>query len=151
MFITVQELNSVIYDYQLAQITEQNNDIALTAIATAEQEVRSYLTSNNLKQWQDGRPRYDVDLIFSAQGENRNALIMQHVKTVAVWYVCQLSNPDIIYEHIKERYDRAIDYLNRISKGAVTLNLPVLAEDGTNPTNQKELFRFGSRTKFNHE
>ena len=87
MFITVQELNSVIYDYQLTQITEQNNDIALTAIATAEQEVRSYLTSNNLKQWQDGRPRYDVDLIFSAQGENRNALIMQHVKTVALWYV----------------------------------------------------------------
>ncbi|GEM55254.1 hypothetical protein B0A58_07375 [Flavobacterium branchiophilum NBRC 15030 = ATCC 35035] len=151
MFITVQELNSVIYDYQLTQITEQNNDIALTAIATAEQEVRSYLTSNNLKQWQDGRPRYDVDLIFSAQGENRNALIMQHVKTVAVWYACQLSNPDIIYEHIKERYDRAIDYLNRISKGTVTLNLPVLVDSNTDPATQKELFRFGSRTKFNHE
>jgi phage gp36-like protein len=151
MFITVQELNSVIYEYQLTQITEQNNDIALTAIATAEQEVRSYLTSNNLKQWQDGRPRYDVDLIFSAQGENRNALIMQHVKTVAVWYVCQLSNPDIIYEHIKERYDRAIDYLNRISKGTVTLNLPILVDSDTDPATQKELFRFGSRTKFNHE
>ncbi|SNA71983.1 phage protein Gp36 family protein [Flavobacterium psychrophilum] len=151
MFITVQELNSVIYDYQLTQITEQNNDIALTAIATAEQEVKSYLTSNNLKQWQDGRPRYDVDLIFSAQGENRNALIMQHVKTVAVWYVCQLSNPDIIYEHIKERYDRAIDYLGRISKGTVTLNLPVLVDIDTDPATQKQPFRFGSRTKFNHE
>jgi phage gp36-like protein len=151
MFITVHELKSVIYDYQLNQITEQNNDIALTAIATAEQEVRSYLTSNNLKQWQDGRPRYDVDLIFSAQGENRNALIMQHVKTVAVWYVCQLSNPDMIYEHIKERYDRAIDYLNRISKGTITLNLPVLVESDTDQATQKQLFRFGSRTKFNHE
>jgi phage gp36-like protein len=151
MFITVQELNSVIYDYQLTQITAQNTDIALTAIATAEQEVKSYLTSNNLKQWQDGRPRYDVDLIFAAQGTNRNALIMQHVKTVAVWYVCQLSNPDIIYEHIKERYDRAIDYLNRIAKGTVTLNLPVLVDTDTDPATQKQPFRFESRTKFNHE
>jgi hypothetical protein len=150
MFITVSELYTSIYEYQLQQIVEQNNDIALTAIATAEQEVRSYLTPNNLKQWQDGRPRYDVDLIFNAEGTERNALIIQHVKTVAVWYVCQLSNPDIIYERIKERYDRAIDYLNRISKGAVTLNLPILIED-TDPTTQKELFRFGSRTKFNHE
>lgn len=151
MFISVQELYTSIYEYQLQQIVEQNNDIALTAIATAEQEVRSYLTSNNLKQWQDGRPRYDVDLIFLAQGENRNALIMQHVKTVAVWYVCQLSNPDIIYEHIKERYDRAIDYLNRVSKGTVTLNLPVLVDSDTDPATQKQPFRFGSRTKFNHE
>lgn len=147
MFITVPELNTIIYEYQLAQIVEQNNDIALTAIATAEQEVRSYLTPNNLKQWQDGRPRYDVDVIFSAQGTDRNALIMQHVKTIAVWYVCQLSNPDIIYEHIKERYDRAIDYLKRISKGEVTLNLPIL-EESAEP---KQPFRFGSRTKFNHE
>lgn len=151
MFITVQELYTSIYEYQLQQIVDQNNDIALTAIATAEQEVRSYLTSNNLKQWQDGRPRYDVELIFSTQVENRNALITQHVKTVALWYVCQLSNPDIIYEHIKERYDRAIDYLSKVSKGTVTLNLPVLVENETDPANQKELFRFGSRTKFNHE
>ena len=149
MFITVEELGTAIYEYQLQQIIEQNNDIALTAIATAEQEVRSYLTSNNLKHWQDGRPRYDVDLIFTMQGSNRNALLMQHVKTVAVWYVCQLSNPDIVYEHIKERYDRAIDYLNRIAKGAVTLNLPLLVEDDTN--SEKQPFRFGSRAKFNHE
>jgi phage gp36-like protein len=151
MFITVSELYTSIYDYQLQQIVEQNNDIALTAIATAEQEVRSYLTSNNLKQWQDGRPRYDVDLIFAMVGTARNALIVQHVKTVAVWYVCQLSNPDIIYEHIKERYDRAIDYLNRVSKGAVTLNLPVLIDSNTDPATQKQPFRFGSRIKFNHE
>ena len=147
MFITVPELNTSIYEYQLLQIVEENNDIALTAIATAEQEVKSYLMPNNLKVWQDGRPRYDVDVIFSKQGNDRNPLLMQHVKTVAVWYVCQLSNPDLIYEHIKERYDRAVDYLKRIAKGEVTLNLPILEET----TTTKEPFRFGSRTKFNHE
>ena len=151
MFITEPELHTAIYEYQLQQIVEQNSDIALTAIATAEQEVRSYLTSNNLKQWQDGRPRYDVDLIFAQIGIARNTLIVQHVKTVAVWYVCQLSNPDIVYEHIKERYDRAIDYLNRVSKGAVTLNLPLLEYTDTDPLTEKQPFRFGSRAKFNHE
>lgn len=151
MFITEPELHTAIYEYQLQQIVEQNSDIALTAIATAEQEVRSYLTSNNLKQWQDGRPRYDVDLIFAQIGIARNPLIVQHVKTVAVWYVCQLSNPDIVYEHIKERYDRAIDYLNRVSKGAVTLNLPLLEYTDTDPLTEKQPFRFGSRKKFNHE
>ena len=68
MFITVPELNTSIYEYQLLQIVEENNDIALTAIATAEQEVKSYLMPNNLNVWQDGRPRYDVDVIFSKQG-----------------------------------------------------------------------------------
>ena len=147
MFISVDELCTSIYEYQLLQIVEENNDIALTAIATAEQEVKSYLMPNNLKVWQDGRPRYDVDTIFDNQGSERNPLLMQHVKTVAVWYVIQLSNPDIIYEHIKERYDRAIDFLKRIAKGEVTLNLPLLDET----LEPKELFRFGSRTKFNHE
>jgi Protein of unknown function (DUF1320) len=147
MFITADELCTSIYEYQLLQIIEENNDIALTAIATAEQEVKSYLMPNNLKVWQDGRPRYDVDNIFAKLGSERNPLLMQHVKTVAIWYVIQLSNPDIIYEHIKERYDRAIDFLKRIAKGEVTLNLPLLDET----LEAKEPFRFGSRTKFNHE
>lgn len=148
MFITIAELNTAVYEYQLQQIIEQNQDIALTAIATAEQEVRSYLTPNSRKEWQDGRPRYDVEAIFSKQGSERNPLIMQHLKTVAVWYVCQLSNVDLIYEHIKERYDRATDHLKRIAKGEVTLSLTLL-EESTNTELQP--FRFGSRPKFNHE
>ncbi len=148
MFITIQELNTAIYDYQLQQIIERNQDIALTAIATAEQEVRSYLSPNSRKEWQDGRPRYDVEAIFSKQGTERNALIMQHLKTVSVWYVCQLSNVDMVYEPIKDRYDRATDHLKRIAKGEVTLSLPLLDEaDSPEP----QPFRFGSRIKFNHE
>ena len=39
MFITVEELGTAIYEYQLQQIIEQNNDIALTAIATDRKSV----------------------------------------------------------------------------------------------------------------
>jgi len=146
MFITIEELHSIIYEYQLQQITQQNQDIAFMAIATAEQEVKSYLTPNAQKHWQDGRLRYDVALIFSKKGINRNPLLVQQVKTVAVWYLCQLSNPDIIYENIKERYDRVIDYLKQVALGSVTLDLPLL----TTNKNTKP-FRFASRKKFNHE
>ena len=151
MFLNPEELGSVIYGYQLDQITEGNDEIILTAIQTAISEVKSYLTGNNRKEWLDGRIRYDVSAIFSATGDNRNPLILSTVKTVTKWWVVQLCNADIIYEQAKERYDRSIVWLTKLAKGDVTLDeLPQLT---TNPDtqNQKDPFSMGSRLKFNHE
>lgn len=147
MFLTSTELESVMYSYQLEQITD-NPEVIQTAINTAITEVRSYLTSNDQKAWQDGRPRYNVEAIFSAEGTNRNDLILQYTKIVALWHVIMLCNADIIYEHVKDRYDRVIDYLKGLASGRVNINLPQLqvAEE-----NIIQPFRSGSRTKFNHE
>ena len=155
MFLTKEELKSAIYQYRIDEITEEDDDIVLIAIEAAIQEVQSYFTPNFKKEWGDGRFTYDIEEIFNAEGNNRNPLILKHTKTIAVWNVIELANVDMIYEQVKERYDRAVEWLKEFAKGDVSIaGLPtkpveMLDEDG-NPIDI-EPFRFGSRKKFNHD
>jgi hypothetical protein len=155
MFIQQDELKSAIYDYQLEEITESDPDIVIMAIGAAEEEMKSYLNPNDQVRWDDGRRRFDVNAIFGATGTDRNALILQLCKTITIYHITQLSNVDVLHERIKERYDRAIDWLEKVAgvgkyAGAPGINpgLPVIAvAEGE----EKQPFRHGSREKFNHE
>ena len=148
MFLLKEDLPSSMYGFQMEQITEGNDDIIDMAMAAAEEEVRSYLSGNNMREWQDGRLQYDVDAILSAQGEARNPLILKQAITIAKWWIVELCNADVIYEQVKERYDRSIKWLSQLAKGEVNLSsLPQI----NNEDNTKQPFSFGSRTKFNHE
>ena len=139
---------STMYGYQLEQITEGNDDIIDMALAAAEEEIRSYLTGNNMRQWEDGRLHYDVDAILIAAGAERNPLILKHGITIAKWWVVDLCNADIIYEQCKERYDRSVKWLTQLSKGEINLSsLPQIDQEA----NEKQPFSFGSRQKFTHE
>ena len=156
MFLEVEELSSVAYEYQLNEITENNPDIVEMAINAAVEEMISYLKPNAQKQWKDGRPRYDVEAIFGATGSNRNSLILELCKSIALYYVCRLANVDMIQERVQDRYDRAVEWLEKVAgvgkyanAPGITPNLPVLEETETSDTTIP--FRFGSRTKFNNE
>jgi len=156
-FLTTDELKSVIYEYQLNQITEEDSDISVMAIDAAIEEIKSYLAPGGQKRYQDGRKRYDVDAIFAAEDEERNALILAITKSIALYRICELANVDIIDEKVTRRYDRAVDWLEKVSAtgkyaGQQPLNapLPVLADP--DPDEDESLpFRSGSREKFNHE
>ncbi|MEI6683441.1 MAG: phage protein Gp36 family protein [Bacteroidota bacterium] len=162
MFLTKADLKSAIYEYQLNEIVEvtaddtSNDDIILMAIGAAIEEMKSYLSPNMQDRYKDGRSRYDVSAIFSATGSNRNPLILELCKNMTVWYLCRLCNVDIIQEKVKERYDRAIDWLEKISgtgksAGAPSINpdLPKLSFDPA--TDDSLSWRMGSREKFSHE
>ncbi|MGV8814755.1 MAG: phage protein Gp36 family protein [Gelidibacter sp.] len=150
MFLKEEDLGSTMYGYLIEQITEGNETITDIAMAAAEEEVRSYLSGNNKREWIDGRLRYDVDAILSAQDDARNKLIVKHTVTIAKWWIVDLCNADIIYEQAKERYDRTIGWLKQLANGEVNLStLPTL--DPEESANQHKPFSFGSRKKFNHE
>lgn len=155
MYLEIEDLKNNIYNYQVAQITENDESIVLQALDTAEQEVKSYFYINNKKEHLDGRRIYDVEAIFSARGQERNALIVSLCLSIAKWYIVDLCNADIIYDHAKERYDRAIEYLKKLNKGEISLgNLPLLKESENDNSsledNSQQPFLFGSRQKFNH-
>lgn len=157
MFLTIDELKSVLYAYQLDEIAEGDEQIIIDGILAAVSEVKSYFTASNQKQWNDGRPRYDVEKIFGARGGDRDTWVLRMCKTVAAWYICELSNVDIIYTHVKERYERVINTLEKIAglgeyKDSPTLtpDLPTIEPD-PNASNTKKPFRYGSAPKFNHE
>lgn len=118
MFITESELKSVAYSYQLNQIVENDSTIVQMAIDAAVEEVTGYLSS-----------RYDCRQIFSAENDERNPLILELTKDVALWYIIRLSNVDMIYDSVKERYDRAIEYFNRVAQGLVSPSLPQITGD----------------------
>jgi phage gp36-like protein len=56
----------------------------------------------------------------------------------------------MLFEHVKERYDRTIEWLKMVNSGEITLSLPLQAPP-TNPNDIRQPFRAGSREKFNHE
>ena len=155
MFITPDEMNTVVYQYQLEEITESDPDIVQLAIDAAVEEMKSYLNPTGQTRWRDGRPRYDIGAIFGAAGADRNAIVLELCKSIALYYVCRLANVDMIQERIKDRYDRAIDWLEKVSGvgkysdgPAIAPDLPIMvvADDDV-----KESLRYGSREKFNHD
>lgn len=148
MYAEIADLGSKIYDYQIDQITEGDDNIILQALQAAEEEVKSYLSQSNKHEANDGRLRYDVDAIFAKTGAERSPLLLSHLLTIAKWYVVELCNADIIYETAKDRYDRAIHYLNKVATGEANMTgLPMLADEDK----PMSPLRYGSRTKFNHE
>lgn len=152
MFLEEKDLENSIYNYQVEQITEGNEQIVLEALATAEEEVRSYISLNNKRVKYDGRLIYDVDTILSATGTARNPMIKNTMISIAKWHIVDLCNADVIYEQAKERYDRAITWLNKLSKGEITLSTLPVIEPTTNETDDSTApFVYGSREKFNHE
>jgi phage gp36-like protein len=150
MFLQKSDLGQVIYGYQLNEITENDDNIVLQAMAAAEEETRSYIENNiNKSDSLDGRLIYDTNAIFTAPRNNRHPLILQHCVTIAKWHVIQLCNMDLIYEQAKERYDRAISWLKMLSRGDIMLSsLPKKSIDS-----DKSILPFssGSRLKYNHE
>lgn len=151
MFLKHEDLGSTMYGFQIHQITEGNSDIVDIALAAAEEEIRSYLTGNNRKEWLDGRIQYDVEAILNKTGLERNQLIVKQGITIAKYWLIDLSNADMIYEQAKERYDRSTEWLTKLANGELTLStLPTLA-DTNNEGETKQAFSFGSRKKFNHE
>ena len=157
MFLTVGEMKDVLYAYQADEIAEGDEQIIENGINAAVNEVRSYFTASNQKQWSDGRPRYDIQKIFGATGSDRDAWILRMCKTVAAWNIIELSNPDIIYEKVKDRYDIVIKTLEKIAGIGQSANSPALTPDlptvdpGSESGSDMEPFRFGSRLKFRHE
>lgn len=143
MFLTPEELLSAIQDYQLADITGEPIDggIARSAILAAIEEATGYLNA-----------KYDCQAIFSAEGNNRNVLLLEHCKSIAVWYILRRGNTDIIFDRAKEYRKAAIDWLTKVSGtdpnlGTIAPDLPLKKVDGQVQTR----FRYGSGKKFTHD
>lgn len=137
MFIEPNELKSVAYDYQLQQIVENDNDILLIGINAAIEEMSGYLSG-----------RYNCTAIFTTTGPDRNPLIVELGKNIALWYIIRLANVDILHDKAKEGYDRAIEWLNKVATGIISPNLPIAVTDSGEETNP---IRTGSMDKQSYD
>ena len=136
MFITVEEMQTVIYEHVMDDISANDDATVQQCIEAAVSEMKSYLAS-----------RYDVAAIFSATGTDRDPLILEDTKVIAVWNLIRLSNNELIYDQWRERYDRVIEFMSKVSEGSITPALPVATDEQGNPILKS---RFGSNPKFQH-
>lgn len=136
MFIQPQELKTHLYDYQVDQITDADNSIVVSAISTAEAEVKSYLAN-----------RFDTDRIFSQSGNNRHPLIIEHVKVCACHHLLHLANVDAIFDRYERAYEQSIAFLQKVADGALTPDLPYRESTTGNPPGTLQI---SSNPKFNH-
>ncbi|HBX45548.1 hypothetical protein [Limibacterium fermenti] len=158
MFLTTEEMKDVLYSYQADEIAEGDEQIIDNGILAAISEVKAYFTASNQKKWNDGRPRYNIDKIFGVTGTERDPFVLRMCKTVAAWNICELSNVDIIYDHVKERYDNVIKTLEKIAgigdydnSSVLTPDLPTIQPGPDEGNSIQKPFRYGSRVKFRHE
>ena len=83
MLITPQELKSVLYSYQVEQITDEDDEIVSEAIDTAEMLVRGYLDSANKRRETAGLTKqqyrawkiYDIDAMFNPSVPEADQLV----------------------------------------------------------------------------
>ena len=135
MFIEISELNTVAAEYKLEEITDYDDGILQQCILAAVKRVRRMLSG-----------RYDVDSIFTAKGEERDAELLEICKNIALWFLVRRCNVDILYHRVKETYDRDMEYLEELKNGDIPSDLPLREVDGQ-PVG---VFRSGSNRKFTH-
>ncbi|MBS7334249.1 MAG: DUF1320 family protein [Weeksellaceae bacterium] len=120
-FITEDDYNVLIRteikSILLENYTEQK---LLSAEEMAISQIKNYL-----------RGYYDVNQIFSAEGNNRSAYMVMITIDCALYHLYTSLAPNKIPQHRTERYADALDWLKSISKGETKADLPeIVDEDG---------------------
>lgn len=128
-------MNTVVAEYKVQEITDYDDAIMQQCVLAAVKRVRRLLSG-----------RYDVDKIFSAAGDGRDAELLEICKNIALWFLIRRCNVDILYTRVKETYDRDMAYLKELKDGEIPSDLPPL-ESGGCPVGS---IRSGSNPKFFH-
>lgn len=164
MYITAEELKSVLYEYQITEITEDDEAITDEAIAAAEAEVRSYFESANARRETAGLNAqqyaswvmYDVNTIFETESP-RNAFLKRLIMRLAAFNLCELAQVDVLNDRLMAMHDSTISTLEKIAgtgdyKNAriIVSGLPTITPAPSPGESADKPFRMTSRKKFTH-
>lgn len=137
-FLTKDDFKAVCDDQTLAVINQQSDENMTRAENYAIEEMSSYL-----------RSKYNVDKVFAATGEERNAQIVMLACDIALYHLIAWLPKRIGFEIRELRYKRAIEWLESVQASKASPNLPPLtSEDGNKIISP---FRYGSWHKNNYE
>lgn len=121
MFVTEEDYKVVIGAEGLKIYTQASPANRERAEAEAIEEIAGYL-----------RHKYDCSTLFSATGNGRNKLIVMYTCDIALYHMSASASARMGAEVRKERYERAIKWLQDLQAGKITADLPLLTseEDG---------------------
>ena len=81
------------------------------------------------------RPKYDTEKIFQAEGDERNKRIVMYVCDTALYHMISSQPQKMGSEIRKERYDRAIKWLESVQSGKIVPDIPLKTGDDGQPSN----------------
>ena len=138
MFITDEDYKVVIGDQALKVISQVSEINRENAEKEAIEEISSYL-----------RPKYDTEAVFQAQGNERNRLIVMYTADCALYHMCASIPQKMGMEIRKERYERAIKWLEGVQAGKIIPDIPLAIDpDSGEPTGIP--FIYGSQPPLKH-
>lgn len=118
MFLTDNDYSVVIGEDSMKVITRASEENRANAELEAIEEISGYL-----------RPVYDCNAIFSAEGAARNRLIVMRTVDIALYHLVASLPQKMGLEIRKERYERAIEWLEGIQAGKIIPDLPTIEND----------------------
>lgn len=118
MFINEEDYRVVIGAEALNIVSKASCETRYNAESEAIEEISSYL-----------RAKYDCNAIFLAEGEMRNKQIVMYAVDMALYHMASSLPQRMGMEIRKERYDRAIKWLEGVWAGRITPDLPVIPEE----------------------
>jgi len=136
MYLTKEDLYTVIERHVLDAIVEDDPDCVPESIDTAIDTIKNYLSQ-----------RYDVGRIFAAEGGERNKHILSIARTLTVWEIISRNNNDILYDKWEARMKEAVRFLEKAAAGSIAPDLPLIVDSEGNVQSK---MKYGSNPKFNH-
>lgn len=137
MFIDNEDYKVVIGDAALRVISQASPENISNAEAEAIEEISGYL-----------RPVYDVDAIFSAGEFDRNRLVVMYTVDIALYHLSAAMPQKMGAEIRKERYERAIRWLEGVQSGRIIPDLPLRGDSDGSPAFGTS---FHSSPRLNHD
>lgn len=118
-FINPEDYDASIHREILGSLTRDDESIVEICEDRAIAEMRGYLSA-----------RYDVDAIFSAEGDARNQLVLMMAIDIAVYHIFSIHNPQKMSQIRKDRYERAMEWLKQVAAFKITIDgAPKLPEE----------------------
>lgn len=118
MFITDEDYGVVIGEQALKVVSQVSEENRVNAETEAVEEIASYL-----------RPKYDTAAVFSASGSDRNRLVVMYVCDIAIYHMSASAPQKMGMEIRKERYERAVKWLEGVQAGKIVPDLPLAIDE----------------------
>lgn len=137
MFITDEDYKVVIGDQALKVVSQVSQENRTNAETEAMEEIAGYL-----------RPKYNTEAVFSAAGTDRNRLVVMYTCDIALYHMAASTPQKMGMEIRKERYERAVKWLEGVQAGKIVPNLPLAMDEYGEPVGMPMVY--GCQKKLKH-
>ena len=101
----------------------------IDAITDTDEGVVNEIVEENIEIIKSFLSTYDVQTIFSQRGDARHKIVLKYLKDMVVHDIYTIHTRSQVNESLRDRYQDAMTWLEKISRGQLSPELPRLDRD----------------------